>query len=91
MLSFGHLRFRSDGEVFGDLEEPSCWDGIAVERRQFKPGWLDDLGAILHPAVITNEPRRLLEALAAGVRIYATNGCGLSPEDYLPIESFGAA
>lgn len=75
--------------VFGDvLEQPCWWDGIPIERRRLAPGWLDDIGAILHPAVMTNEPRRLLEASAAGVRIYATGSCGLAPDDYLRIEEF---
>jgi hypothetical protein len=77
--------------VLGDLLEQPCWDGIAIERRNYGPGWLEDVGAILHPAVITNEPRRLLEALAAGVKVYADKSCGLAPEDYLPLEEFDAA
>ncbi|HYG31066.1 MAG TPA: hypothetical protein VD887_12745 [Allosphingosinicella sp.] len=78
--------------LFGELLEGSdFWDGIAIERRTMGRGWLDDIGAILHPATMTVEPRRLLEALAAGVTIYATPGCGLDPADYLPLEAFAAA
>ncbi len=76
--------------VFGPILEP-LWDGIAIERREMGPDWLDAIGAILHPAVLTNEPRRLLEAVASGVKVYATPDCGLAAADYLPFESFAAA
>jgi hypothetical protein len=78
--------------VFGAmLEGTDFWDGIAIERRELGPAWVDDIGAILHPAGMTAEPRRLLEALAAGVRIYATGGCGLDPADYRPFDGFPGA
>ena len=71
--------------VFGEMIEPRWWSGLSIEPRSFEPGWLDGVGTIVHPAVITNQPRRLLEARAAGVRIRATVGCGLDPSDYEPI------
>lgn len=78
--------------VFGDLlEGPGFWGGTAIERRAMGPGWLDDIGAILHPATMTAEPRRLLEAAAAGVTVYATPGCGLDQGDYRPLEAFAGA
>jgi hypothetical protein len=80
--------------VFGAmLEGPDFWDGVAIERRGFGPDWLDGIGAILHPAALTAQPRRVLAAAAAGVTLYATPECGLDPADYRPIESFpgGAA
>ena len=76
--------------VFGEMIEPSWWDGMPIERRSYDPQWLDGIGTILHPAAITNEPRRLLEALAAGVRVHATPACGLDPADYGPVEAFPA-
>jgi hypothetical protein len=73
--------------VLGPVIEP-LWEGVAIERRAMGPGWLDGIGAILHPASLTNQPRALLEALANGVKVYATPTCGLAPSDYSPIESF---
>lgn len=76
--------------VFGAmLEAGNPWAGIAVERHAFGPDWLDGIGAILHPATLTGQPRRLLEAVAAGVTVYATPACGLDPADYLPLAAFG--
>ena len=74
--------------VIGPIIE-SAWDGMEIEPRAMGPNWLDGVGAILHPATMTNWPRALLEARAAGVAIYATNSCGLDPTDYLPLEQFG--
>lgn len=72
--------------VFGGLlERPAFWDGVAIERRAFGPGWLDGIGAIIHPATLTCQPRLLLQANASGVRIYATDGSGLDAADYSPL------
>ncbi|HEV2815987.1 MAG TPA: hypothetical protein VGW40_02000 [Allosphingosinicella sp.] len=74
--------------VFGAmLEGADFWDGVAIERRAFGPDWLDGIGAILHPAALTAQPRRLLEARAAGIAVYATPECGLDPADYRPLPS----
>ena len=76
--------------VFGSIPE-LLWGDLPIERRDMGPHWLDDIGAILHPATLTHEPRALLEARANGVIIYATAGCGLPPEEFFPLESFSAA
>jgi hypothetical protein len=76
--------------VFGDqLEGADFWAGVPIERRAFGPNWLDGIAAILHPATLTSQPRRLLQARAAGIAVYATPASGLDPADYLPIASFG--
>jgi hypothetical protein len=75
--------------VFGaELEGPDFWRGIPVERRQMTPDWLDDIDAILHPAAITNAPRKLIEAMVHGVNIYAYPSCGLAPGQYRAFETF---
>ncbi|WP_028970716.1 hypothetical protein [Sphingomonas sp. URHD0057] len=73
--------------VFGATFEP-MWDGLAIERREAGPNWLDGIGALVHPATLTHEPRPLLEARAQGVPIYATGTCGLDPSDYRPLDQF---
>jgi hypothetical protein len=73
--------------VFGPVIEP-LWEGVTVERRTMGPGWLDGIGTILHPASLTNQPRALLEALVSGVRVYASETCGLPSSDYAPLDSF---
>jgi len=73
--------------VFGRTVEP-LWEGVAIEARDKGPNWLDGIGAVLHPATLTHEPRPLLEARAHGIPIYATETCGLSPSDYRPLDQF---
>lgn len=70
--------------VFGREVEP-FWQDLAVERRTMGPGWLDEIGMILHPATLTSQPRRLLEAIANGVTVRATATAGLDPADYVAI------
>jgi hypothetical protein len=75
--------------VFGAmLEGPDYWAGVAIERRASGPNWLDGIGAIFHPATLTAQPRRLLQAAASGVALYATPACGLDPADWRPLASF---
>lgn len=58
------------------------WKNVQVEHRPWTSAWLDDIGSIVHPAIMTAQPRRLLQALANGVTIHATSTCGLPPTDY---------
>ena len=75
--------------VFGaDLEGPGFWRGVDIERRPMGEAWLDDIGAILHPAAVTHTPRRLIEAAAQGVSVYAEATCGLAPGQWRPISDF---
>ena len=75
--------------VFGsDLEGPDFWKGVEIERRRMDARWLDDLGVILHPAAMTSAPRRLIEAVTHGVRVYALETCGLAPSDWRPFSTY---
>jgi hypothetical protein len=75
--------------VFGaDLEGTDFWRGVDIERRTMGPDWLDDIGAILHPAAVTHAPRRLIDAVVNGVAIYANATCGLAPGQFRPLSAF---
>ena len=75
--------------VFGaDLEGADFWRGVAIERRPMSAAWLDGVGAILHPAVVTHAPRRLVEAVSHGVTVYADAACGLPPGQWRPLSDF---
>jgi hypothetical protein len=56
-----------------ELEGPGFWDGV---RTAPFTGW-DGVDAVVQPAVIEDQPRRLLAALHAGVPVFATAACGL--------------
>lgn len=72
--------------VFGrDLEGQDFWRGISIERRAYSSRWLDDIGAIIYPAIAPAQPRRLLQALHHNITIYATPAAGLPASRYKKI------
>lgn len=76
--------------VFGaELEGASFWEDVEIERRNFEGDWLRDIGVILHPAVVTHQPRALLKARTCGIKIYANETSGLAPGEYEPLSAFG--
>jgi hypothetical protein len=78
--------------VFGAmLAGADFWGGVAIERREMGPNWLDGIGSILHPATMTAQPRALLQAVANGVTVYANPETGLDPADYRLFGQFPAA
>ena len=78
--------------VFGnDLEGVEFWSGVTIERRRMADKEWSDVGIIIHPAAMTNQPRILLEAHARGIQIYTTPESGLAPHQYQPLENFLSA
>src|SRR5690606_23639790 len=59
-------------------EEPDFWRDVPV--RPSETDWLADAAAVVLPAWIEHQPRRLLTALAAGVPVICTPSCGLPPQ-----------
>ena len=72
-----------------ELEGEGFWDGVRTVRST--EDWLDGVAAVVQPAVIEEQPRRLLAALAAGVPVVATKACGLRPREGLTIVPGGDA
>jgi hypothetical protein len=62
-----------------ELEGSGFWEGVRVRRLRpdERATWLDGVAAVVQPAVVEDQPRRLLAALAAGVPVVATAACGL--------------
>lgn len=60
-----------------DLEGPDFWAGIDVRRPSPGVSWLNGVSIVVQPAVLEDRPRRLLEAIAAGVPVIATPACGV--------------
>ncbi len=59
-----------------ELEGPDFWEGVDVVRAS--GDWLDGCCAVVQPAVLEDQPRRLLRAVAEGVPVIATAACGVS-------------
>ncbi len=58
------------------LEGSGFWDGI--ETTPASADWLDGAAAVVLPAWVEHQPRRLLQAVAAGVPVIASAACGLA-------------
>lgn len=57
------------------LETPDFWEGVRTERSS--DNWLHGARAVVLPAWVEHQPRRLLQAVAAGVPVIASDACGL--------------
>ena len=68
-----------------ELEGPDFWAGVRLEPAPAGANWLAGVRAVVHPALAEATPRRLLEALAAGVPVIATAACGLRPQPGLTL------
>lgn len=60
------------------VEMADFWQGREVELREFS---LEDVAAVILPAWVENQPRRLLKAVAAGIPVIASDACGLEGVD----------
>jgi hypothetical protein len=70
------------------LEGADFWQGVRVCQPPAEGGpqaWLHGVAALVQPALIEDQPRRLLAALAAGVPVIATPACGISPRPGLTL------
>ena len=58
------------------LEGPDFWRGVEVERAHVSD-WLEGAAVVVLPSFVEHAPRRLLEAVARGVPVVASEACGL--------------
>jgi hypothetical protein len=74
---------RLDFEVVllgSELEGADFWQGVRTLRVPQSSGdWLKDVAAVVQPALIEEQPRLLLRALAAGIPVITTPACGILP------------
>jgi hypothetical protein len=68
------------------LEAPDFWASAEVEHCGFD---LDGVGAVVLPAWVENQPRRLLQAVSAGVPVIASEACGLGGVDGVTVVETG--
>ncbi len=64
-----------------NLEFPGFWDGIDVEPGEPGKFSLDGVRGVILPAWVEHQPRRLLQAAAAGLPVFASPACGLEGVD----------
>lgn len=63
-----------------ELEGPNFWTTCSLSPSNEGAGVLDDVLAVVQPALVEERPRLLLLALASGVPVIATAACGLPPQ-----------
>jgi hypothetical protein len=76
-----------------ELEGPDFWSGIAMRKPAPGFGWLDQVAAVVQPAIAEERPSHLLTALVAGVPVIATPACGLAAQEgvtIVPADDTGA-
>ncbi|HEY8899497.1 MAG TPA: VanW family protein [Chthoniobacterales bacterium] len=69
------------------IEGEDFWRDVRLSHSE--GDWLDGAAAVVLPAWIEHQPRRLLRALAAGVPVIASEACGLTPRPGLTIVPTG--
>jgi glycosyltransferase involved in cell wall biosynthesis len=82
---------KLDPEVIplgSELEGANFWTGVRVAQAD-ETDWLNSVRLVVQPAIVEQAPRRLLEAMAAGVPVIATAACGLDPQPGLTIVPAG--
>jgi hypothetical protein len=65
----------------GELEGPDFWRGVRLET----PDGFASVDAMVQPALVEDQPRVLLAALAAGLPVIASLACGLDPQPGLTL------
>jgi hypothetical protein len=61
------------------LEGPGFWADVRTAPVVGHP--LDGADLVVLPAFVEHRPRRLLEAIARGIPVIATDACGIAPEE----------
>lgn len=63
--------------VGAQLEGKDFWRGLPVEHKRPGDDWLEGASAVVLPAYVEHQPRRLLEGVARGIPVIASASCGL--------------
>jgi hypothetical protein len=59
------------------LEGEDFWQGLSVEHKRPGENWLEGASAVVLPAYVEHQPRKLLESVARGIPVIASTACGL--------------
>lgn len=68
------LRIAGASQLEG---KPDFWSSVRLDPPQ-TDDWLAEAGVVVLPAWVEHEPRRLLQAAAAGIPVVVTKSCGIS-------------
>jgi hypothetical protein len=71
----------------GNLERPDFWEG--VRRMPPRANWIEHAAVVVQPALLEDNPRPLLRAVAAGIPVVCTSNCGLGDLPGVTTVEFG--
>ena len=74
-----NLNLTVSGRV---LEGENFWEGITTD--QFK-GDYEEIGLIVYPTFIENQPRQILRAISNGIPVITTTACGLDNQNNIKV------
>lgn len=64
------------------IENDNFWEDLKTERFN---GDFDQIGLIVYPTFIENQPRQILKAISKGIPIITTKACGLDSSDQVKV------
>jgi hypothetical protein len=70
-----------------NLEQSDFWQGVRVVPPA--ENWLEHAAVVVQPALLEDNPRPLLRAVAAGIPVICTRNCGLGDLPGVTIVEFG--
>ncbi len=71
----------------GNLEQADFWQGVQVTPPARH--WLENAALVVQPALLEDNPRSLLQAVAAGIPVVCTRNCGLGDLPNVTTVEFG--
>lgn len=70
-----------------NLEQADFWQGVRIVPPA--ENWLEDAAVVVQPALLEDNPRPLLRAVAAGIPVICTSNCGLGDLPGVTTVEFG--
>ena len=78
-----NLSLKVSGRI---IEGANFWEDIIIEK--FK-GNFEEIGLIVYPTYIENQPRQILKAISNGVSVITTSACGLDEHKNIKVLKIG--
>jgi hypothetical protein len=69
-----------------NIEHPGFWNGVDITFCSADSIPWDRIAAVMHPAAFISSPRTHLRAIASGIPILASRGCGLPAAQFVDVE-----
>lgn len=68
------------------VEKDNFWEDVKVEK--FNGDW-SEIGLVIYPTYIENQPRQILKAISKGIPVITTEACGIAQTDNVLIVEIG--